>query len=184
MNFLFNILIYLATILLSSTFGKYMHCPQNNSMCGTIVIESGFGDNAYSHNHIGYHGLWISANEYGNSLCVPPAANVFDSNIHALCDFVNDPRDDYWFAKHEFFKHGICAGGSGPASVYFNTLCVLGSELIEYLRHYSTFADMHSAILNSDVWKDYLFDVDLVNKQFLMSICSTDLGYKWIFCSV
>ena len=184
---LISILIYFLSFL--RIINGYMTCPDQASMCGTIVLETGLGPNLYKHDHIGYHGFWISNNEYGNSLCIEPKNNSFDissTNIGQLCDFINEPDNDYQFAKHEYYKHGICAGGSGPASVYFQTMCNLGNSLRQFLQNLKlvTFNDMQTAIMANIDWRTYLFSIDTLNKQFLFSVCSADLGYNWHFCPI
>jgi ribonuclease I len=89
-----------------------MNCPHKFPLCVTLTIESGLGKHHYNGHYSGVRGLWPSVPPYGNSVYIKPLNTTF--NIHynnpgLMCNYVNETRDDFWFAYHEWEKHGLCA---------------------------------------------------------------------------
>jgi len=160
-----------------------MNCPTNYSLCGTLTIESGLGKNHYHGVQPGVHGLWPEVKPYGTSECVTPlntTFNINDSNSGLMCNYVNETRDNFWFAEHEWTKHGLCSG-TGPALNYFIMMCTLGHPIVQMLAMSNTWLQMKESIAFSD-WKDYIYKFDNKNKQFLFSVCSIGNGI-WDFCT-
>jgi hypothetical protein len=166
---------------------KKAKCPPEFALCGTLTVESGLGPGLYGGGTPGIHGLWPETGNYGNSKCMAPKDKTFDvnsSNVNLLCDSINetDNQGNFSFAKHEWTKHGMCSGGPGPASHYFNTMCNIGSPIVNLIKEKSSFEDMQSSIANSDYQK-YLFNIDHTNKQFEFGVCSTGDGV-WQYCTI
>lgn len=161
-----------------------MVCPIDYKLCGTLTIESGLGAGNYHHNIPGVHGLWPEVNQYGNSSCVKPKNFTFDITSKSdLCNYVNDTDKNFWFPKHEWYKHGKCSGGPGPASEYFKEMCIISNPIVKKIMEYKGNWDNIKNNLKDSNWGEYIWDIDEKNKQLLFSVCSTGNGF-WIFCPI
>lgn len=147
-----------------------MTCPL--LLCGVLTIESGFGPNAYKHPAPGLHGLWPETGAYGTSACVAPRNATFDAP--AACAYLNDTS----FARHEWAKHGLCAGGPGPSSAYFAQACALAAQVLPALPAASWEAMQQAASQSPFFWQ-----VSPADKQLLFSVCSST-GAAWEFCKL
>jgi len=175
---------------------KKMDCGES-PLCGVLALESGLGSGHYGGGEPGVHGLWPEVDPYGNSKSVKPKDTTFDWNSNwktDICPFLNEenncsqyagtgPGEDgaFCFPYHEWSKHGQDAGGTGPASVYFETMCELSQPIVDMLMVYKgNWDNMKSAVSQSE-WSKYLWNVDEENKQFMFKVCSDGDGI-WRFC--
>ena len=167
-------------------------CPSGSPLCGVLTIESGLGGGNYGGGKPGLHGLWPQIPPYGNSKCVKPKDMTYDDM--ASCLYLNKPGAcDNWlnggkgpgfcFSRHEWVTHGKCAGGPGPASIYFAEACNLATPIIDQLAPYTgDWNGMRNAVETGELSK-YLVDVDTTYKQFEFSVCSDGSG-KWKLCEL
>ncbi len=164
---------------------QMMTCPPYAPLCGVLTIESGFGPNAYKHPSPGLHGLWPETGAYGTSACVAPTNTTFDvSDMPRACAYVNEASEDYAFARHEWAKHGLCAGGPGPSSAYFAQACALAAQvLLNLTPASSSWQEMQQAASQSA----FLWQISQPDKQLLFSVCN-DAGAAadggWRFCKL
>ena len=154
-----------------------MTCSTTTRLCGVLTIETGFGPGAYNHTGgPGLHGLWPETGGYGTSACVPPVNTSFDQDhVRGVCAYLND---DPVFARHEWEKHGLCAGGPGPASAFMAEACRLAAPVVARLQDISTWED---TVTTAHTLPYPLWAVDDVDKQLLFSVCSQGDG-SWNFC--
>lgn len=178
MRILFFIIAAVFTKIAGAAF---MTCPASSPMCGVLAIESGFGPNAYKHPAPGLHGLWPETGAYGTSACQRPQNATFDASAVARqCAYVNETSGDWVFARHEWAKHGMCAGGPGPASAYFAQACSLARVALSNLTGAASWQLMQAAAQQSP----FLWGVSQPDKQLLFSVCATGINNTWTFCTV
>lgn len=129
--------------------------------------------------------------------------NVVSRNKKTPCNFFQDtqkgkhdgaspqnlgqytPENAPWFTWHEYSKHGICAGGSGPASDYFNKICDLVGELVGNLQQFSRKNDgswqKMKDWFETSKWRKYLAAYDDYGAQIQLAVYSEDRGKTWKF---
>lgn len=112
----------------------YLNCGDGVSLCGVLVIESGFGTGAYKHHHPHVHGLWPETGHYGGSKCTSPSESSKDSH-HVHSCYKQGGQSEHQllnFQNHEWKKHGCCAGVAS-ASDYFSQICTLSQEPLDIM---------------------------------------------------
>lgn len=157
---------------LTVDFGK---CP-DDTICGFLVIASGFGrGGAYRKSYATVHGLWPNVNK------MYPEDDTYDKR--GKCSSLNEKYRDEEFPKHEWFTHGLEAGGTGPASSYFKLTCDLAKPILMLLRNpiYGKNMSTMIAAIKKSKWNKHLASIDKHN-QFFFRVCSDDEGLSWDFC--
>lgn len=111
-----------------------MDCGPGVSLCGVLVLQSGLGHNHYKHREPHVHGLWPETGKYGGSECVRPSESLEAPHIIRSCyqDRDESPAQLLNFQRHEWQKHGTCAGVTS-ASDYFAQVCELSEEPLQVL---------------------------------------------------
>ena len=109
----------------SARENPYMDCS-GVALCGVVVLETGLGSGTYHHETPGVHGLWPEVGSYGSSKCIAPSSSKTDPSQVYTC--YNQPdtskADQLSFEKHEWDKHGQCAGVQ-DADDFFGQICKL-----------------------------------------------------------
>ena len=108
--------------------GKFMDC-NGARLCGVLALETGFGKGYYHHDKPGVHGLWPQVKPYGSSDCVKPSGSRTDPSVVFPCYVDTHAGADHQlsFEKHEWEKHGECAGAAN-ATDYFDQICALSAS--------------------------------------------------------
>lgn len=81
-------------------------------MCGVLTLESGTGAGNYQHSTPVLHGIWPETGAYGTSKCLAPKDPSEPTKVNS-CYLATSPSDAasaLGFQKHEWDKHGVCAG--------------------------------------------------------------------------
>lgn len=109
--------------------GAAMDCGHGVSLCGVLVLQSGFGHNQYRHGEPHVHGLWPETGRYGDSKCaLPSKSHEPPRHIHSCYQHSHESHTQLLnFQQHEWKKHGTCAGVTS-ASDYFSQVCSLSTE--------------------------------------------------------
>lgn len=111
---------------------RFMNCGRV-SLCGVLVVETGFGAGPYLHPTPVVHGLWPQTKPYGTSSCRPPQDTTSPSMLFP-CYKMGDPSHQLEFEQHEWAKHGQCAGVRG-ATDYFSQICALAQTPLTVMHH-------------------------------------------------
>merc|ERR1712216_1110506 len=163
-----------------------MDCGPNVQLCGILVLESGFGSGVYHHKEPVVHGLWPQTGQYGTSKCIAPKNDADPDQVFG-CYKQSDSsakasKRSMWFEKHEWRKHGKCAGVQS-ASDFFTQVCALSSEPLNVLakaKHEGqTFHGMADA-LRDDGFPVYSLDEHY--DQIQLSACAGSVG-RWILAA-
>ena len=170
----------------SAPSNAYMNCGPA-TLCGVLVLETGFGDGYYRHDQPSVHGLWPEVGEYGTSKCMKPTRSSDDpSRVYSCYSGTGgNPDHQLSFETHEWEKHGSCAGVA-DASDYFNQICSLSEAPLEIMvatrRNGSHDLDDYAADLKAAGFP--VFDAsDKTNMQVSLSACAGADG-KWKLASV
>jgi len=111
-----------------------MACGDGVPLCGVLVLQSGLGKGPYRHNEPTVHGLWPQTGQYGNSKCVKPDTNGSPQQIYTCYNQKRQRESDLMrFQKHEWDKHGRCAGVDS-VSDYFKQVCTLSDRPLQVMR--------------------------------------------------
>ena len=123
-----------SVMLLAPALGAdYMDCG-STALCGVVVLESGYGEGAYSADTPGVHGLWPETDSYGSSACVAPSGSSANpTTVYPCYDDTDDPDGDLGFEQHEWGKHGVCAGVA-DADDYFTQVCAIAAGPLTAMR--------------------------------------------------
>lgn len=161
-----------------------MTCGSGVSLCGVLVLESGYGSGDYEHTLPSVHGLWPEVSPYGDSNCVAPSVSSSDpSNVYYCYAPMDDnPEDDgLWFEDHEWTSHGICAGVK-DADDFFQQVCDLSVAplaLITPLKEGGQSLTTMATNLTANGYQ--VWDIDTSESQLYLSVCAKD-GI-WVFAS-
>lgn len=174
--------------LKNSLTAKYLSCPVDSSgqkmLCGYLTIGSGLGNGNYGTGEPGVHGLWPNV-DFGESPCINPVNMKYNSK--GTCKYLNKKT----LAEHEWEKHGICAGGPGPSSYYFNLACSLGKPIVYILNDTlktgvdsrknrdTIWSDMKTEISRS-VYRNNLHKINETTREFMFKVKSEDKGNTWV----
>lgn len=144
-----------------SSHGRFMSCGEGVPLCGVLALETGLGSGVYHHSQAVVHGLWPAVQNYGDSQCVSPKVPNPPKTIHS-CYLQPGARtsSQLGFEKHEWNKHGLCAGVTDELD-FFQQVCQLSSDPLQVL---------HSARAEA---LDMAGTVDLLQKQ---GYCVWQLG--------
>lgn len=153
-----------------------MDCGTGVSLCGVLVLESGYGADHYEHSTPVLHGLWPQTSPYGTSECIAPQ----DSSdlVHTLNCY-----DDLYFQQHEWGKHGVCAGVVDAAD-FFGQICSLADAPLKVMAAVKAtggpLSAMETAVANAG---HPVYQVDSENEQIYLSACAGRDG-KWLIGAV
>jgi len=153
-----------------------MNCGSGVSLCGVLVLESGYGEGNYKHSTPVLHGLWPQTSPYGNSECIAPRDS--SDPVKALKCY-----DDLSFQQHEWGKHGVCAGVVDAAD-FFGQICALASAPLKVMAkvksHGGSLSAMETAVTNAGypVYQD-----DSTDSQIYLSACAGSNG-QWKIAAV
>ena len=155
---------------------SYMDCGEGVSVCGVVVLESGYGSGTYSHDEPCVHGLWPQTPTYGSSECVAASSNSTPTELY-LC------YDDLSFEQHEWEQHGLCAGVN-DAGDFFTQLCSITAAPLKVMTSaHDAGEDLDSMAdaLTSAGYPVYYVDAS-DNSQIYLSACLTSSG-KWVIAA-
>merc|ERR1719428_1814363 len=111
-----------------------MTCGDGVPLCGVLVLQSGYGRGPYKHPEPTVHGLWPQTGQYGNSKCLRPDVGGSPEQIYPCYHQKGETKEELaHFQKHEWNKHGRCAGVDSAAD-YFKQICTLSNQPIEVMR--------------------------------------------------
>jgi len=160
--------------------GPRMDCGNGVSLCGVLVLQSGFGHSHYRHRHPSVHGLWPETGKYGDSKCAKPSAsNVPPHHVHSCYQHTDESHTHLLnFQRHEWSKHGSCAGVAS-SSDYFKQVCTLSAEPLHIMaaNRFSGggLVSMAKALIDAGypVWK-----VEPKTGELLLSACAARGQWK------
>jgi len=160
----------------------YMDCGAA-PLCGVLVLETGLGPGAYQHVEPGVHGLWPETDEYGSSRCVAPVSSAEPSKLSS-CYNRSDEADPLGFERHEWDKHGKCAGVR-DSDDYFTQLCALAVQPLSVMTQtrqagHSNLSGYGKALTAAGY---AVFSLDETYSQVFLSACAGDDG-RWILADV
>ena len=114
---------------------KEMSCNKSGDLYGVLVLCNGLGNGMYKNREPFVHGLWPAVKEYGNSKCISPKNNYINNYINNKKFVKASPCfSNRYLAKHEFKKHGVCAGVKDEED-YFNQVCSLSKKPLELMKN-------------------------------------------------
>jgi len=160
-----------------------MDCGPAVPLCGVLALESGYGSGFYHHQAPTVHGLWPEVRPYGSSQCIAPAEAAPPSQVHRCYDSSDDDDHILWFERHEWSKHGVCAGAHDESD-FFGQVCGLSAEPLRVMAAAeavgSKLAGVVAALRSSGhaVWK-----IDAVHSQVYLSACAGADG-RWVLAEV
>lgn len=120
---------------------KSMNCGEGVPLCGSLTLESSSrpGEGG-TRPHV--HGLWPAVGSYGNSKCMAPESPADPTGIYPCYNQANETEADLMkFERHEWEKHGRCAGAKGAAD-FFGQTCALSAAPLAAMAKASTFDAM------------------------------------------
>jgi len=167
-----------------------MACGEGVPLCGTLTLQSGFGQGVYQSKTAGVHGLWPEVGEYGSSKCIAPKdskkpSKVYDCYSDAKAGPGPGGQDDVLaFETHEWTKHGKCAGVK-DVDDFFDQVCALAKtpvEILDKLRE-SAGADFGSLLKGLKSSGYPVWSIDEENAQFLLSACAGNDG-QWVLSTI
>ena len=148
----------------------------STGVCGILTIETGFGNNVYSHPGIPrVHGLWPQVKPYGNSQCIPPTNKTDPNFIYTCYDNGNtgSSMTPLQFETHEWENHGICAGVA-DSDDFFTQLCALAEGPLLVLENMdNSVQEAQKAIISAGY---EIFNTDQ-NGQLQLSACLDGNGF-------
>ena len=165
--------------------GPFMDCG-NTSLCGVLTLETGLGPGAYHHDFVSVHGLWPETGSYGSSRCIAPTSS--DANPTEVYTCYEHPGGSGMgpleFEKHEWDKHGRCAGVK-DADDFFGQLCSLSKAPLQVMdsTRKAGHADLpeYQSALESAGYS--VFGADREHMQLMLSACAGADG-KWKLAAV
>lgn len=104
---------------------NFMDCG-DAPLCGVVVLETGLGSGTYRHDEPVVHGLWPETGSYGSSKCIKPKdSSDAPADVYTCYNQHGESKGDLLsFERHEWSKHGQCAGVR-DAKDFFGQLCEL-----------------------------------------------------------
>ena len=134
----FVILILFLTIVIILFYTKdnqkKMSCNKNVKLYGVLALCNGLGNGMYKSREPFVHGLWPTVGEYGNSKCISPKNNNITNINNEKFVRASTCFSNKYLAKHEFKKHGECAGVKDEED-YFNQVCSLSKKPLELMKN-------------------------------------------------
>ncbi|CAJ1418108.1 unnamed protein product [Effrenium voratum] len=111
---------------------RHMDCGKDVEVCGVLTLETGEGSGNYKHPEPVVHGLWPQTDGYGTSECDDPDSARDPSKIYPCFDTQGSQNSAMWFQKHEWQKHGTCAGVQ-DADDFFRQVCQLSNGPLQVM---------------------------------------------------
>lgn len=160
--------------------GPRMHCGDGVSLCGVLVLQSGFGHAHYRHRQPHVHGLWPETGKFGDSRCALPRGSETPPHyVHSCYQHAGEGQSNLLhFQSHEWTKHGRCAGVDS-ASDYFKQICTMSAEPLQLMAATrasgGSLEDMASALTHAGypVWR-----TEPKTGELLLSACAADGQWK------
>ena len=118
-----------ASLLVAAVADVYMNCS-GVKLCGVLTLETGLSSQGhYRHPKPAVHGLWPQVGRFGSSACVRPSGSTAPPEQLAPCynDSSSGASHQLNFERHEWVKHGMCAGAAN-ATDYFEQVCALAAS--------------------------------------------------------
>lgn len=107
--------------------GNKMICGEGVPLCGVLTLQTGKGSGAYRHSKPEVHGLWPESGRYGTSQCSAPQNSKPPTKVFDCYDQEGNSRsNNLRFERHEWDKHGVCAG-TADAADFFSQVCALAA---------------------------------------------------------
>lgn len=161
-----------------------MICGTNVTLCGLLVLESGYGPNKYNHIDVGVHGLWPEVGQYGTSLCVAPTSTANPTVVYSCYDAKDvAASENLSFEVHEWTAHGVCAGVVNEKD-FFTQVCDLSSVPLSIMSPIRQAGGSLDEMANALAKAGYeIFTVDPVNSQVELTACATH-GGRWMLSPV
>jgi len=162
-----------------------MSCGAGVPLCGVLTLETGEGPGLYGHPTPSVHGLWPSVGSYGTSACIRPTRTSADPARLYPCYAVRggEASQELWFEKHEWGKHGTCAGVAN-ATDFFGQVCALSARPLSLLSAArdakKPLSDMSAALTAAGF---AVFSTDEHNSQIELSACASNDGH-WRLAAV
>jgi len=163
--------------LLVPSIAQFFSC-EGVPACGVLALESGLGPGYYHHKTPSVHGLWPETGSYGNSKCIAPKDPTDPDTVYG-CYSDGNYSHQLDFEKHEWGKHGRCAGVRN-AEDYFTQICSISKKPLEVMATKSSFSEMHQALLQAGY---PIFKVDSEYSQFYLPACLHQRTGKWIIAA-
>lgn len=160
------------------------------AVCGVLALETGLGKSYYHHNAPAVHGLWPQVPPYGNSPCVAPVSKrPPNPSLLPACysDPAVNPDHQESFVRHEWEKHGVCAGAASEQA-YFMQICALSAAPLGVMAKAEAAGASLAAIARAVAAAGFpVHSVDTFNSQLLLSACgvaNADGAYSWKLAAV
>ena len=132
------------------------------------------------------HGLWPETGSYGSSKCIAPSSSKSDpSDVYECYDHPGGSgMSPISFEKHEWDKHGRCAGVA-DADDFFKQLCSLSSPPLKVMdaARKAGHVDLPGYVSRLTAAGFAVFSTDTHNKQVLLSACAAADG-RWKLADV
>lgn len=110
----------------------FLDCGPAVSLCGVLTLQTGLGHGVY--NSPGVHGLWPQTSGHGSSVCIRPSATFAANKVYDCYQVPGrSTKDILQFQRHEFEKHGRCAGVRDAAD-YFTQTCRLAAAPLDVIK--------------------------------------------------
>ncbi|CAL1133798.1 unnamed protein product [Cladocopium goreaui] len=163
-----------------STIGSHGHrmdCGKDVEVCGVLTLESGEGKGAYTHPQPVVHGLWPQTSNFGTSECERPEISAANpTKVYPCFDTQGSSSSAVWFQKHEWEKHGVCAGVKN-ADDFFRQVCQLSSAPLQVMAGSRAagqdLVDMADQLQRAGYC---VYHIDSYNKQLQLSACQDEKG--------
>lgn len=154
-------------------------------MCGVLTLEMGIGSGTYKHAKPVVHGLWPQQGNFGNSQCVEPQFTAAPMSLPACYQSTDEHSragQQLAFVKHEWQKHGTCAGTEN-AHDFFAQVCNLAKGPLQLMESART-ARMDLVQTADQLQRSAFCVYDLgSNQQIQLSACA-GLDGQWKLADV
>ena len=162
-----------------------MECGEGVQLCGVLAVMTGLGSGVqnvtggaiYTHPVPIVHGLWPETAPYGDSKCIAPGDMSAPKRLYSCYTCTEGDRNctdhhQLLFERHEFLKHGKCAGVR-DADDFFGQVCTLSDEPLKILA-----ASRQNGTTSLDDFKEVMeakgysvFGSDVKTSQLFLSAC-------------
>lgn len=153
-----------------------MDC-KGTKVCGILTLESGIGSGVYAHKSPCVHGLWPQVKPYGNSACVAPSSSKTAPAQVYSCYEGNSSSAQLDFERHEWGKHGTCAGVK-DVDDYFTQICALAADPLKIMDAASP-RTLHGMVDALQRIGYEVYETDTQNQQLELSTCLDTTSGQW-----
>eukprot|EP00434_Breviolum_minutum_P007927 symbB.v1.2.006992.t1/scaffold426.1/size206518/7 len=161
-----------------------MDCGADVEVCGVLTLETGEGKGNYQHPQPVVHGLWPQNGNYGTSDCDKPDNAADPRRIYPCFDTQGSESSASWFQKHEWEKHGVCAGVKN-ADDFFRQVCQLSSAPLQVMAGSRAagqdLVDMADQLQRAGYC---VYHIDTYNSQLQLSACQDETTGLWHLADV